>query len=125
MIGKTLCMFSSVSTGKRVLLSFSAIGNTAKLLSTKQKPTEIHCLHGMRFMSMSWVLLFHAFLLPSNYTGNSFPNPVFLMVLYGRYLYSIYLIIGCRPTPGKMFLSGLDGVRQLPYAGLLYTATAH
>ncbi|XP_076807348.1 nose resistant to fluoxetine protein 6-like isoform X2 [Clavelina lepadiformis] len=54
----------------RILTSFSIIKNTKKLLDTTQRPTDITCLHGMRFLSMSWVILGHCQLFPIAYSDN-------------------------------------------------------
>ncbi|XP_035683589.1 nose resistant to fluoxetine protein 6-like [Branchiostoma floridae] len=45
----------------RVLLCFSLYTNIGKLLSTSQAPGAIKCLHGIRFLSMSWVILGHTY----------------------------------------------------------------
>eukprot|EP00058_Branchiostoma_floridae_P023935 XP_002609425.1 hypothetical protein BRAFLDRAFT_124632 [Branchiostoma floridae] len=46
----------------RVLLCFSLYTNIGKLLSTKQAPGSIKCLHGIRFISMTWVILGHTYI---------------------------------------------------------------
>uniref|UniRef100_H2Y934 Acyltransferase 3 domain-containing protein n=1 Tax=Ciona savignyi TaxID=51511 RepID=H2Y934_CIOSA len=43
----------------KLAISFSLITNTKILLNTEQKVGQINCLHGMRFLSMSWVMLGH------------------------------------------------------------------
>ncbi|XP_066267577.1 nose resistant to fluoxetine protein 6-like [Branchiostoma lanceolatum] len=45
----------------RILLCFSLHTNIGKLLSTKQAPGSIKCLHGIRFISMTWVILGHTY----------------------------------------------------------------
>ncbi|KAI8518268.1 hypothetical protein Bbelb_042850 [Branchiostoma belcheri] len=45
----------------RILLCFSVYTNIGKLLSTKQAPGSITCLHGIRFISMTWVILGHTY----------------------------------------------------------------
>ncbi|XP_066295640.1 nose resistant to fluoxetine protein 6-like [Branchiostoma lanceolatum] len=45
----------------RILLCFSLYTNIGKLLSTKQAPGSIKCLHGIRFISMTWVILGHTY----------------------------------------------------------------
>ncbi|XP_046562223.1 LOW QUALITY PROTEIN: O-acyltransferase like protein-like [Haliotis rubra] len=47
--------------GIKLLLSFSAYTNGAKLLDTKQAPGSLTAVHGIRFLSMTWVVLGHAF----------------------------------------------------------------
>ncbi|XP_041974726.1 nose resistant to fluoxetine protein 6-like [Aricia agestis] len=46
-----------------VLLSFSALSNGRSILNTQQ-PSDgaLTCLHGMRFMSVSWVIMVHTYL---------------------------------------------------------------
>ncbi|XP_039271604.2 nose resistant to fluoxetine protein 6-like [Styela clava] len=43
----------------KAILSFSVIKNTKALLDTEQKEGNLECLHGLRFISMSWIILGH------------------------------------------------------------------
>ncbi|XP_050389477.1 nose resistant to fluoxetine protein 6 isoform X2 [Patella vulgata] len=43
----------------KALLSFSAYSNGLKILSTKQPKGSLQCIHGIRFFSMTWVILGH------------------------------------------------------------------
>ncbi|XP_066275301.1 nose resistant to fluoxetine protein 6-like [Branchiostoma lanceolatum] len=43
-------------------MCFSLYTNVGKLLSTRQAPGSIKCLHGIRFISMTWVILGHTYL---------------------------------------------------------------
>lgn len=52
------------------MLSFSVINNSQNLFSTDRKPDEIHCLHGMRFLSMAWVVLGHTYATSLVYIDN-------------------------------------------------------
>ncbi|XP_076353848.1 nose resistant to fluoxetine protein 6-like isoform X2 [Tachypleus tridentatus] len=45
-----------------VLLCFSVYTNGAKLLDTTPPKGQLCCLHGIRFLSMSWVILGHTYL---------------------------------------------------------------
>ncbi|CAK8686761.1 unnamed protein product [Clavelina lepadiformis] len=54
----------------QILTSFSVIQNTRRFLITTQRPTDITCLHGMRFLSMSWVILGHSFLFSVQFSDN-------------------------------------------------------
>ncbi|XP_076807344.1 nose resistant to fluoxetine protein 6-like [Clavelina lepadiformis] len=54
----------------QILTSFSIIQNTRRFLVTTQRPTDITCLHGMRFISMSWVIIGHSFLISVEYSDN-------------------------------------------------------
>ncbi|XP_076807349.1 nose resistant to fluoxetine protein 6-like [Clavelina lepadiformis] len=62
----------------RVLTLFSIMKNTKKLLDTTQRQTDITCLHGMRFLSMSWVILGHCLLVSFAYSD----NPTFVANYY-------------------------------------------
>ena len=44
----------------RILLCFSLYTNGRKIISTEQPPGAITCLHGIRFLSMTWVILGHS-----------------------------------------------------------------
>lgn len=46
----------------KILMSFSLIQNTNTILDTTQKEGNINCLHGMRFISITWVILGHSYL---------------------------------------------------------------
>ncbi|XP_077981421.1 nose resistant to fluoxetine protein 6-like [Glandiceps talaboti] len=48
-----------------LLFCFAVNKNLQKLLSTKQSEKAIGCLHGLRVISMSWVILGHTFLWPA------------------------------------------------------------
>lgn len=50
----------------KILLSFSVYTNGAKILSTNQSAGNLTSVNGIRFISMSWVILGHtyAFLSP-------------------------------------------------------------
>ncbi|XP_078687293.1 nose resistant to fluoxetine protein 6-like [Branchiostoma floridae x Branchiostoma belcheri] len=56
------------SVSGQVLLCFSLYTNIGKLVSTNQAPGAVTCLHGMRFISNSWVILgtTYAFASPDN-----------------------------------------------------------
>ncbi|XP_071115590.1 O-acyltransferase like protein-like isoform X1 [Haliotis cracherodii] len=47
--------------GIKMLVSFSAYTNGAKILDTKQAEGSLTAVHGIRFLSMTWVILGHAF----------------------------------------------------------------
>ena len=53
----------SQSLGMKMLLSFSMYTNFKSIISTADSGKDsLTCLHGMRFLSMSWVVLGHSFL---------------------------------------------------------------
>ena len=43
----------------RVLLALSIYTNGKKLLATQRTPGSLDCVHGIRFLSMTWVILGH------------------------------------------------------------------
>jgi peptidoglycan/LPS O-acetylase OafA/YrhL len=47
----------------RVLLSFSAYGNSRRLLSTSQAPGSITMIPGLRFITMCWIVVGHTYFL--------------------------------------------------------------
>ncbi|GFR78035.1 nose resistant to fluoxetine protein 6-like [Elysia marginata] len=54
------------SPGKllKVLVAFSVYTNGWKTLNTSQQSGSITCIHGMRFFSMTWVILCHIWIMP-------------------------------------------------------------
>ena len=44
---------------KKVFLSFSLYSNTSALLDSEQQPSDITCIHGIRFLSMTWIVIGH------------------------------------------------------------------
>ncbi|KAF6032486.1 hypothetical protein EB796_009205 [Bugula neritina] len=53
------------------LMCFSLYTNGYKLLSTKQPPGSLKCLHGIRFLSLTWVILGHTLVFSLNSVGKS------------------------------------------------------
>ena len=45
----------------RVLLSFSVYSNSSKILNTNQPSGTLTAVNGIRFISMTWVILGHSF----------------------------------------------------------------
>nr|CAB3264544.1 nose resistant to fluoxetine protein 6-like [Phallusia mammillata] len=102
-------------TGKlhTFILAFSAIENTKRLLNTDQRDGDIHCLHGMRFISMSWVILGHSFLFVAYFTDNL----VYPANYLGNHLEFQGIVNGTFSVDSFFFISGLLatylGLRQL------------
>ncbi|XP_066275162.1 nose resistant to fluoxetine protein 6-like [Branchiostoma lanceolatum] len=86
--GRILTFNLSSSQGiiGRVLRCFSVYTNVRKLLNTKQAPGSIKCLHGIRFISMTWVILGHTYLVHRegldnrNRLGDEYPRFTFQAV---------------------------------------------
>lgn len=61
-----------IGFGSGALLSFSVLSNATKILSVgnirndgKQDTSTLHVVHGIRFLSMSWVILGHTLYFPN------------------------------------------------------------
>ncbi|XP_037070378.1 nose resistant to fluoxetine protein 6-like [Pollicipes pollicipes] len=50
------------TTVQKVLLAFSVWTNGRKILDTSSSSDTLGCLHGMRFLSMTWVILGHQYI---------------------------------------------------------------
>lgn len=59
---------------QRALLAFSIPRNTEKILSVKAAPGAIGCLHGIRVLSMGWVILGHVIIFQG--TSGQYDNPM-------------------------------------------------
>lgn len=46
-----------------LITQLSAITNIQNLISTSKNETEITCLYGIRCLAMSWIILYHTFVL--------------------------------------------------------------
>lgn len=55
-----LCITFLGITGK-ILMSFSIYTNGKKILTTDQPKGSLTCIHGIRFLSMTWVILGHSY----------------------------------------------------------------
>lgn len=44
-------------------MCFSAIENGRKVLSTKAIPSDLSCLHGIRALSATWIILLHTYII--------------------------------------------------------------
>lgn len=56
----------------KVLVAFSVYTNGSKVLNTSQPPGSLGAIHGIRFLSMSWVLLGHVFVFGLGDVGKFF-----------------------------------------------------
>ncbi|XP_067686889.1 O-acyltransferase like protein-like [Haliotis asinina] len=50
----------TIGFGRQLLLSFSVRRNTEKILSTRTGDANLGCIHGIRVLSMAWVILGHS-----------------------------------------------------------------
>ena len=53
---------STLGKPMEILMCFSLTRNTHALLETRDPPHAVTCLHGMRVLSMAWIVLGHTFL---------------------------------------------------------------
>ncbi|XP_076472960.1 nose resistant to fluoxetine protein 6-like [Babylonia areolata] len=70
---QTKAAMPQLGTAGKVLVSFSVYTNGEKLLSTKQAPGSLTCVHGIRFLSISWVVLGHTWAFPGSVGMNVIP----------------------------------------------------
>lgn len=52
---------NAIGTLEKLLLSFSVYSNAKKILSTRKTSETLTALNGIRFLSISWVVLGHTF----------------------------------------------------------------
>ncbi|XP_005108614.2 O-acyltransferase like protein [Aplysia californica] len=67
----------------QVLRSFSVYSNALKILSTKEAPGAIGCIHGLRFFSMTWVTLLHLYM----FIWGFLANPQRLLAMADRWTF--------------------------------------
>ena len=58
-----------VGIPEKLLLSFSVATNVKKIFATSEHTDRFAVLHGIKFLSMSWIILGHSFLFVYHYTG--------------------------------------------------------
>ncbi|XP_023329081.1 nose resistant to fluoxetine protein 6 isoform X2 [Eurytemora carolleeae] len=65
--------WTSTSTADNIVAAFSLSRNGSKLLDSNESPNCIRCIHGMRFISMTWVIFGHGamFILIDNTVKNT------------------------------------------------------
>ncbi|XP_025084471.1 O-acyltransferase like protein-like isoform X1 [Pomacea canaliculata] len=65
----------------KLLLSFSVLENGKKLLSFERGQGDLSCLHGIRVITITWVILGHCFSAPPGTTANSVGNTAAVMTM--------------------------------------------
>ena len=93
-----------LSKWQRLLLSFSLPRNTGKLLGVKAGPGSIGCLHGIRVLSMGWVILGHVIIFSAN--SNNFKNRVSIFDLVQTFWFQT-IINAPLSVDSFFFMSGL------------------
>ena len=66
-----LTFFTIVGIPEKLMLSFSIITNVQKIFAASEKTDRFAVLHGIKYLSMSWIILGHSFLFVYHYTGMS------------------------------------------------------
>ncbi|XP_039315271.1 nose resistant to fluoxetine protein 6 isoform X2 [Solenopsis invicta] len=76
---------------KEVLICFSIYTNTKSIFNTKVSPNEIPVIHGLRFLTMFWIILCHSLLFMVDFIDNKvwflrISESFFIQVLSNGYL---------------------------------------
>merc|ERR1719427_48951 len=87
----------------KVLISFSLIENSKKLFCIENKSEQLHCLHGMRFLSMCWVMIGHVILFLVGFID----NPLYLRDFSIDHLLVQLLVNATFSVDTFFFMSGL------------------
>ncbi|XP_076437337.1 O-acyltransferase like protein-like [Babylonia areolata] len=74
------------SLGSKVLLSFSVLKNGRKVLACGQSPSDISCLHGIRVLSITWVVMGHCY----SQLGNAQGNKTATVDLLSHFTYAVF-----------------------------------
>lgn len=65
--------YTGESAMSQLILSFSAISNSRKILHVGPTPEEsLTCVHGLRFLSLAWVIMVHTYLQVFTIAGKFF-----------------------------------------------------
>lgn len=58
-----MLIYLTVSRNEQILLAFSAVTNGRKILHCGPAPSDsLTCVHGLRFLSLAWVIMVHTYL---------------------------------------------------------------
>jgi len=56
----------------QILMCFSIYTNTKIILNTKLNADEIPVIHGLKFLTMSWIIIFHTIFFLMDYVGEQY-----------------------------------------------------
>ncbi|XP_064617017.1 nose resistant to fluoxetine protein 6-like [Liolophura sinensis] len=87
----------------KCLVAFSVYTNGSKILSTAQAPGSLTCLNGIRFLSMSWVILGHTYAIMLIVSDNLIDYGT---VIFKRWTFQA-IVNGTFSVDSFFFLSGL------------------
>ena len=68
---KVLTIKKIAGISEKLLLSFSVLTNGKKIFSAQENADRFAVLHGIKFLSMSWIILGHSYLFVYQYAGRS------------------------------------------------------
>ena len=97
-------IFASLEKPLEFITAFSVYKNVSMILSTKQPPTAITSLNGIRVISMFWVILGHTHLWPL--MSGSLTNPIYVLDHYTHRFSFQPIINGFFSVDSFFFLSG-------------------
>ncbi|KAH7636895.1 acyltransferase-like protein 3 [Dermatophagoides farinae] len=96
-----------------ILMWFSPISNTKKLLFSNTDDENFNCIHGLKFLSISWIIVVHTLAwIDLNGFRNSFRMKIFLSTLYFQPLFKGFFAVET-----FFYLSGL----LTSYSAMKYT----
>ncbi|KAG1681479.1 Nose resistant to fluoxetine protein 6 [Nymphon striatum] len=95
-------IYSCLGLAAKILLCFSAYTNGEKLLNTGTNEKSIGCIHGIRFISMSWVILGHTYYFGLALTA----NPLSLVKLEDSFTFQAIITGGPFSVDTFFLLSG-------------------
>lgn len=67
-VGKASALLGESRIGK-ILMCFSVYTNTGKIFSTKVDADAIPLIHGLKFLSMCWIIFVHIIFFMMDYIG--------------------------------------------------------
>ena len=88
----------------KFFLSFSVFSNWKAVMSTNAGGRDnLTCLHGMRFISMTWVVLGHSFVFNALYSNVQ--NPLLLGEIFaGKLGFAFEAVLNAPPSVDSFFL---------------------
>ncbi|PAV56380.1 hypothetical protein WR25_15490 [Diploscapter pachys] len=93
------------STFLKVILGYSVYRNGSEILKTSNKEGDIECLHGIRFLSMCWIILGHTYY----YLGTSLTtdNLIPTLISFPQMFYTQIIVQAPLAVDSFFFLSGM------------------
>ena len=86
-----------VGVGMQLMKSFSLYETVPKMMDSSPKPNQLQGLDGIRFLSMSWVILGHVYAFPMYYGVRKFSQAMTYFI--------ILLVFSYSSKPIRLFLN--------------------